>query len=365
MRTERGFALIQVLLVFAMLAVIVTKLQYEQKIQVERAYQTLTLSQAQAYLDSIEDVARVALKMEPDVLQSETDTFSELWNLGLPFDFNEFDVEGVEFYVDANDLQGRFNVNWLHPSAPDPEAATEGFKRLLIHLELDTAIADELKDWFNSDSNALFNYSDMDPAYRPSFEPMADVSEMRLLKSLSDEIDDQDYRAQKDKTDYETLRPYLSALPPDTPLNINTASQAVFMTLAPFIGQQDAQQFVSDRDAKDNGFKSTSEVTDSQVFQQNPNGKLLIQQLSVESHWFDVYCQVTLNDRTYIRESTIHRTSESALVTRRTSAILEANTAPGDSSQASQGNQAGQSSTSGQSIPGLGNASGGTGAKTE
>ncbi|GGX52030.1 type II secretion system protein K [Saccharospirillum salsuginis] len=345
--------MIQVLLVFAMLAVVVTRLQYEQKIQVERAYQSLTLSQAQAYLNSIEDFARVVLKMEPDLSQAKTDHFGDYWNEGVPLDYN-----GAEMYVKANDLQGRFNVNWLHPSAPNREAATQGFKRLLIHLQLDPAIADELKDWFDSDSNALFNYSDLDPAYRPSFEPMADVSEMKLLKS----VDAKERKGDDNITDYEKLAPYLSALPPDTPLNINTASEPVFMTLASFISEQDAQSFVSERDSKDNGYTSTSEVTDTQVFQQNPNGRILIDQLTVESHWFDVYSQVTLNDRTYIRESTIHRTSESALVTRRTQAITEANTAPGDASQGSQG---GQLPTPGQSIPGLGNALGGTGAKTE
>jgi len=358
LQTERGFALIQVLLVFAMLAVVVTKLQYEQKIQVERAYQSLTLSQAQAYLNSIEDVARVVLKMELDLSEAETDHFGEFWNWGFPFEHNE-----AEMYVKANDLQGRFNVNWLHPSAPNRDAATDGFKRLLIHLQLDEAIADELKDWFDSDSNALFNYSGLNPAYRPSFEPMADVSEMKLLKSL----DATERKGPEKITDYEKLAPYLSALPPDTPLNINTASEAVFMSLATEIAKGDVQKFISDResDSKPNGFTSVNEVTDSEIFQQKPNNKFLISQLTVESSWFDVYCQVTLNDRTYIRESTIHRTSDSALVTRRTQAITEANTAPGDASQGSQGSQGGQLPTSGQSIPGLGNALGGSGAKTE
>ncbi|MEX2320915.1 MAG: hypothetical protein WD668_06150, partial [Saccharospirillum sp.] len=77
MKAERGFALIQVLLVFAMLAIIVARLQYEQRIQIERTYQSLFLSQAQAYIDSAEDIARVGLVL--DVKDNETDHLGELW----------------------------------------------------------------------------------------------------------------------------------------------------------------------------------------------------------------------------------------------------------------------------------------------
>lgn len=348
---ERGFALIQVLLVFAMLAVVVTKLQYEQRIQVERAYQSLTLSQTQVYLNSAEDFARVALKVERENATKQNDHFGELWNRPFPIEF-----EGTPILMKANDLQGRFNVNWLHPSAPNADNASLGFKRMLIHLNLDPAIADELKEWFDSNGNALFNYGGQVPSYRPSFEPMADVTEMRLLDSLN-------------KEDYEILRPYISALPPGSALNINTASEAVFMSLASYISEQDAQGFVSNRPT--DGYEATSDVTNTNVFQQN-NGQMLINQLTVESDWFDLYIEVTVNDRTTLQSSTIHRTADTVLVTRRNRAITGPNTAPDDPTPATsstpqpgQGGGGQATQGGGNSSLGSGNTSGSTGGKLE
>lgn len=328
---ERGFALIQVLLVFAMLAVVVSRLQYEQRIQVERAYHSLFLSQAQAYLDSAEDVARVALKLDAE--HSKNDHFEEDWN--TPYGPLPLENNGM-INLSLSDLQGRFNVNWLHPSSGNADNAAEGFKRVLIQLQLGTEIADELKDWFNKDSNALFNYGDEDPAYRPSFEPMADVTELLLLKEV-------------DRETFNTLRPYVSALPPDTDLNINTAPAEIFMALAPFISEQDADGFVQGRGSK--GYDSVDAVTNSAIVQQQ-NDPLWINNLTVSSHWFSLYIEVTLDDRTLKQQSQIHRTSETILVARRNQAITEANVAPGDPTQASQG---GNSTGSGQLPQNIGN----------
>lgn len=318
-RAEHGFALIQVLLVFAMLAIIVSKLQYEQRIQIGRAYQSLFLSQAQAYIDSFEAIAQAGLKV--DLENSDNDHFKEEWNEPIgPVPIDEWML-----YIDVNDLQGRFNLNWLHPASGKAVQATESFKRVLLELGLSGDIADELKKWFDEDSGAEFDYLDLETSYTPSFQPMADITELRLLKSVDREV-------------FATLAPYVSALPVDSPLNINTASEPVMMALATYIGQSDAEQLISGRDKE--GYKTVQDMTNRTLFQENDD-PLLIDNLTVVSHWFDLHSEITLEDRTLVQQSRLYRDKDQGvIVTQRTQAVTEPNIAPEDT--ASQGGAGGK-----------------------
>lgn len=325
-RTEGGFALLQVLLVFAMLAVIVSQLQYAQRIQIERAYQSLFLGQAQAYIDSAEAIAQVGLKLDLD--NTSKDTFGEAWNQPIgPLPLDEGSIA-----LDLNDLQGRFNINWLHPDSGNAPAAMESMKRLLLELGLGADIAEELKKWFDKDSGAEFDYLDMEPSYTPSFQLMADITELRLLKSV-------------DREAFAVLAPYVSALPADAPLNINTASQPVMMALVSYIGQAEAQQLIDAR--PEEGYDSVDALTNQALFQQN-DAPLLLKNLSVVSYWFDLYSEVTLDDRTLIQRSRLYRDKDTGVViTQRSQSATEPNSAPEDPSLPSTSGSSGSASLPG------------------
>lgn len=315
MKAERGFALIQILLVFAILSVIGARLQYEQVVQRERAVQSLFLGQATAYLDSAEDIAQVGLML--DRQDNETDHLGELWNqAAIPFPVDQ----GV-ISLEMNDLQGRFNLNALHPGAANPEGAKTGMKRLLLTLGLDESIADELANWFDSDSGAEFNYSDQEPPYTPSFQPMSDTSELLLLKSV-------------DREALATLQPFVAALPPQTELNINTAPAEVLMTIAPFLSESDVDSFVQER--AEEPYESVSDLLNKPVFQVEEDEQpvpLLNDKLTVQSNWFTLYAEVTLDGRTLTQSSHILRDDDAARIVLRSQASTEANRTPGDTTK--------------------------------
>lgn len=309
MATERGFALIQVLLVFAILAVVVSRLQYEQRIQIERAYQSLFLSQSQSYIDSAEAIARVGLKL--DLEQTQIDHFYQDWNQPI----GPLPLEEGMISLEMNDLQGRFNLNWLHEDSGFRDGARDGLKRLLIELGEDSAIADELYNWFDENSGAEFNYGDLVPSYTPSFHPMADVTELRLLKSVDREV-------------YANLAPYISALPAKSALNINTATPQVLMSLANFIGLDDAQGFVDQRG--ESGYDSVEDLTNQALFQEAEE-PMLIDNLGVRSYWFDLFTEVSVGDRSLTQQSRLFRDElEGVMVTLRSQATNESNRAAGD-----------------------------------
>ncbi|MFG1496451.1 type II secretion system minor pseudopilin GspK [Saccharospirillum sp. HFRX-1] len=316
---ERGFALIQVLLVFALLAVIVARLQYQQRVQLERAFQGQSMSQVQTCIDSAEAVAKVGLRLEaqqeaPEQLKQLMD---ENGNLYLP----AFPLGECQMTVSRYDLQGRFNVNWLHPAAVNPDGAAEGFKRLLLELDLNEGIADELQQWFDSDSGAEFNYIDQEPSYRPSFMPMADISELHLLKAVSSD-------------DYKVLAPYVSALRPDEPLNINVASREVLMSLAPFISREEADGLIEQRG---DGFDRVDDLLNLPLFQENDDTPLYNEQLSVTSNWFDLSVEARYQTVELRQISRLYRTEgdNQVIVNLRTQAVNGLDLLPSDKEEGS------------------------------
>jgi general secretion pathway protein K len=290
LKQQNGYVLLQTMFVFAILVVIVTQVQYQQRIQIERTSHSLFLGQAQVYAESAEAIARVGLKL--DRQSSENDHLFELWNSseGLyPVD------GGGTIELQLNDLQGRFNVNWLSPNSGYRDGALKGFKKLLLLIELNTDIADELFQWFDPDSGADYFYSDENPSYFPSYTEMADVSELLLLKSITYE-------------DLEKLKPYVSALPSDSALNINTAPAEVIQSIAGFIDEAMAQQTLTDRGEV--GFSAVTDFLNQEVFKENEQAGIYLAQLTVSSYWFELFSSVTLQEKTLTQRTVLYRDDE-------------------------------------------------------
>ncbi len=297
--------------VFAILVVIVTQIAYKQRIQIERTHQTLFLSQAQTYAESAEAIAIVGLAL--DAQNTETDHLYELWNTSegmFPID------DGGLIQLQLDDLQGRFNVNWLSPNSGYREGALKAFKKLLLAINSKDEIADELFQWLDPDSGIDFNYSDETPSYSPSFRELSDTSELVLLKSV-------------ELADYERIKPYISALPADSHLNLNTAPAEVIGSIAGYIDQKMADKAVSDRG--ETGFTAVTDFLNQEVFKENEDAGIYLAELTVNSEWFELYTAVTLNQQTLTQRAILHRDSSGkTTLTLRDRSAKEPNPIPGD-----------------------------------
>lgn len=309
-RRQRGFALIQVMLVFAILAVVAAKMQYEQRLQIERTRQMLFISQAQAYTESAEDVARVGLYLDAEY--TDNDNFYEAWSTTSSV-FPP--AEGWLLSAELNDMHGRFNLNWLAKSSGDRDNAAKSLKRLLNLLEQDETIADELLNWFDSESGIDFEYSDLSPSYAPSYRQMSDVSEILLLKSVSFET-------------YEFLYPYLSALPFDSPLNVNMAPVEIMQSIAAYITEDAAAEFVSDRE--ESGYDTLTDFLDHDIFKSNEDEERYIANLTVDSNWFELYTEVTFEGRIHQTTTLLYRDGENITLYGRNRAPDSPNRIPDD-----------------------------------
>jgi general secretion pathway protein K len=158
-------------------------------------------------------------------------------------------VPGVTLEASLEDMQGRFNVNWLVdygqgsfngnngqstgnqngtnpglnvPAVPGATGGTvnagavRAFKKLLEELQIDPKWTDLLIDWIDSDNSPQTQgaedsaYLGQNPPYLAANRYLTSISELLALPGFGRE-------------NFAKLAPYISALPPGTPLNVCSA----------------------------------------------------------------------------------------------------------------------------------------------
>jgi len=151
---------------------------------------------------------------------AKIDHLGELWAKPLP----PLPVEDGMIAFAVYDAQGRFNLNNLvRNGAPSP-ADIAMFQRLLTSQGIDPGLSETLRDWLDTDSTVSqggaedIDYLSLPQPYRSANQPLQSVDELRLVKGFS-------------AKDVEKLRPYVTALPVPTSVNVNTAPDQVLAAL--------------------------------------------------------------------------------------------------------------------------------------
>jgi general secretion pathway protein K len=232
-RRQRGVALIAAVLVVALAAVLVAALLDRGEVARARARNALRAEQGWQLMHGLEGWA--ALALQRDLQQGGTDSREDAWaNPMPPLDLPEARIRGR-----LRELGGCFDLNSLVDGTQDDALALERFERLLRVLKLDPAIATQAADWIDADSQPRSGgaedlaYQNRRPGYRAANRRMGHVSELRLLPAVSAKA-------------YAALLPHVCALPRRAPLNLNTASEALWMSLSDAIRSNDARILARD-----------------------------------------------------------------------------------------------------------------------
>jgi general secretion pathway protein K len=201
------------MLVVALGTMIAVNLMWNASLDQRRTGAALAGDQALLYLQGAEAWAGDILHQ--DQIDSQTDHLGEIWAVELA----PMPVEGGQIAGRIEDLQGRFNLNNLiSPQGEEDLLARRQFERLLESLQLDPTLAGVVVDWLDADAEANFpgggedaSYAAMDPPYRTPNSIISTPSELMANAGFDTEL-------------FQRLSPYVTALPPGTPLNVNTAS---------------------------------------------------------------------------------------------------------------------------------------------
>ena len=224
---QRGVALITVLMVFAIASLIAGKVIMSKAVDTQRVTGMVNRTQAYYYALAAESLAMLALRQDDqnDVDDQEmADDLEEMWAGGaIPFEIDSIGSVVVQiidlnrFYNINNMVQGDGQVN---------DQELERFRHLLVELQLDPELADNLKDWLDSDDREAgylsesSAYLEQTPAYRAANRPMLDISELRLVNGFEPEV-------------LQVLLPHITAVATVgvVPLNVNTATDYALTTL--------------------------------------------------------------------------------------------------------------------------------------
>jgi general secretion pathway protein K len=220
----RGVALITAMLITALTGSLAAGLAWDNALDVRRTMVMLFHEQGMQVALGAESWIRNILR--DDGIDSQTDHLGELWASelpGLPVDNDS--VQGA-VAGQIEDLQGRFNVNNLVDSNGDVnEDVLEQFQRLLVILGIDPRFAGLTADWIDADQDAGFPdgaedsiYTGLTPPYRSLNRALSNVTELAALEGM-------------DQASFRQLLPHVTALPPGTQINVNTATPVVLQSL--------------------------------------------------------------------------------------------------------------------------------------
>ena len=247
MKRQAGVAAITAILIVAVAASAAAVMLAQQSAMLDQSMLVATRAQADLYAQAGLDWARGVLA--EDARNGKTDTLKEPWAqpiVGLP-------VERAMVAGSIADEQGKLNLNNLVDATRRSDPDMKAFGRLLASQGLSPDLAEAVLDWIDPDSDLAGNGGAEDPyylalphPYRAPNAPMTQVEELYRIRGF-------------DKAAVAKVKPYVSALPVRTPLNVNTASDVVLAAVLD-VPLAKAAELVEERDRKP--FASAQEFGD-------------------------------------------------------------------------------------------------------
>lgn len=249
MRSQTGVALITAMLIVALATMLTGAAVWDYHLDQRRTESLLFTELAINYSVGAEGwSARILIE---DAEDGNVDHPDEVWATNLP----PLPIDGGSVDGALVDLQGRFNLNNLvNEDGQTDQVAVEQFERLLLALDLDRRWAGLMADWIDADIEPNFpdgaedsTYLGQVPPYRPPNTLVTSVSELYALPEMERSI-------------FEILAPHVSALPRGSPINVNTATVPVLMSLSETMSASDAATIFEDR--PEDGWEQLTDLQD-------------------------------------------------------------------------------------------------------
>ena len=228
---QKGIALLTVLMVVVLATIAAVGMTSRQQIDIRRTENILRKDQLDLYLLWAEDFGRQFLSL--DLKNSATDHLDEDWakagRKGNPL-LDIVKIDEAEITGTITDLQGKFNINSLLDSGSLHAENYARFQRLLGALDLPVSIGDAIVDWLDANQTPMtlggedIVYLGLESPYRVADTNIVSTSEILYLLEV-----------ELGKDSWDKLKPYVSALPENTPINLNTISPEnvlIFQSLA-------------------------------------------------------------------------------------------------------------------------------------
>ena len=275
MRRSRGIALIMAILITSLVSIAAVAMITQQQLDIRRTQNILHFDQAYIYVLGAEDWAKGYLAQDSSL---EYDFYpigaADMDVIGVPIaeDIKQsgLDLGGISGII--TDASAAFPLNRLVDANGQRDDAFWGvFEQLVANnLQFNPEFHNLVLDWIDKDDNVgtggaedndYLNLMSPNRPYRAANQPIASVSELRLMLAMSED-------ATNAKNDYAALvrpsfdpltavsrdaieqQPLVNALPGDAKININTAPKAVLKALMDYMGMDNGEEVVKAFDEK-------------------------------------------------------------------------------------------------------------------
>ena len=290
-RRQRGVALIVAVLVLALASVIVVGMLDAGEITQARTRNSLRAEQTWQLQLGLEAWAAEALR-EDERQTPNVDTNADLWAQPLP----PLDIPGGRIIGRLREQGGCFNINNLQRSGEKNQDEFERFERLLRILGVNPLVAAQALDFIDADIESSAGGAEdgahlaSAPPRRAANRPMTHVSELRLLPALDAEA-------------WTVLQPHVCALPEGTPINLNTASPALWMSLDEAMTRRQAEILAREGRAQSRGVDEiNSDLQRLGLAELLPGATV-----NVMSSYFVLEADIVLDDLPFAYASLLHR----------------------------------------------------------
>ncbi len=236
--SQRGVALLTILLLVVSITVVAGAMLANQKVAIRRSGLLFDQNQLLQDIDAGQQLAVTMIRADSKL--NDTDSEQDIWAQPIP----PYTLANHSVSIELRDEAGRFNINNLYQGGTVDTAALEVFQRLLTQLNLEPDIAIAVLDWQDTDSEVYLDGGDESAVYTQQLnrsvdgalpnQPFVSVDQLQEVRGVSAEV-------------LATLRPYLTAVPYYLPININTASPALLAALIDGATSQQMQGIVDTR----------------------------------------------------------------------------------------------------------------------
>jgi general secretion pathway protein K len=266
---QRGLAVVTALLIVAVAASAAALMLAQQSAMLDQTAMVAVRAQADAYAQAGIDWARGVLA-EDKGRRGDVDSLDEGWAQPIA----ALPVERAVVSGIIVDEQGKFNLNNLDQAATPRDKLV--FRTLLGSLGLSPDLIGPVMDWVSSveaPENAY--YLSLAKPYRAANQRMIQVDELYRVRGF-------------DAAAVARLRPYVTALPEHTPINVNTAPDAVLAALVG--GAKDVVDKIKQKRSAKGGIVKVDD------FASIPGVPPDAQGVDVKSGFFSVSVQVAQDD---------------------------------------------------------------------
>ena len=284
--SQRGVALLTILLLVVSITVVAGAMLASQKIAIRRSGLLFDQNQLLQDIDAGQQLAVTMIRADANL--NDTDSTQDIWAKPVP----PYTLGTHSIGIEMRDEASRFNINNLYQNGAVDTAALAVFQRLLTQLNLAPDIAIAVLDYQDADSEVYQDGGDESTVYNQQSNSSADndlpnqrlvnIDQLQNVKGINVEV-------------LAVLRPYITVVPHYLPINMNTASPVILAALIDGATSQQMQTIVDLREKQ--VFESIDEIWQLPILSSldNKQRKVLAPLLAVDSQAFTALITATDN----------------------------------------------------------------------